>query len=1575
MKQAVLKEDDGGFFDFVSENMDGSVANLTSFAQVLAIHFQYRRPKWIPRNVIRKLIDICSFNVDGAGWAFISLGCIIHYGFATETSLVGLAQEVWGLCCHKLHMSESSSAACFALSLIVSSKEFFAADKVSDVTSLVDMFGSHGPIISPGSLALWNRLLKVNISSSLTSLCLSRGVNWLLACWRSSLLSKQANKTALYGLAFGSLDFAKIMLAVCGIEFVSQEVPTFTGRIAEAALTESFYNHGWFYLSTLEVLEPYGNTEAEPRMSTNNLSIKNCQSILSECRNILEELNMMRLSKESGAWLNLALQFVLSCIVTTAGVAHTSISLRESGCNLFTMAVSLLRDLCAGANLDQVSEEVRLSVVYGVSVLSHLDRVFNGPSFEENFQIAVSALNQLLERIYEDPDVDGWGSASTSKESQIVPHNDFEIESSELDQVTMTCINLRCINNRGDLEALAGFIKRLDGFEFISALKWLSTPSTGKVVLSCENIRELVREAGVKILQDYDWQTSEIALLNIICLLRANSTLWMTSGAWDKLAGDCVDILKFIIRLIRKGTCHSEKVKVSLCDILCTILSQGSPECQKARKWLDDLAPFTRDHSFLVRFISAQNLERLFREFDNTGEIYFRIHEGLGPIYHSYEDSAFRGYMISSMAIGGQELPVPIYNLLEISQVSGGDKIVNALMKRIATYFGFGSSKKLFCHISASVLFYWVANKMDLENFPYNPCGYGSFTEFVAENIDEISSTILVEHHQKGIEFIEYLSRLLDIPIDSILEQCFHKAVGYAYSASSDVTLMKEIFSNQLGIGKYRSLLSSRVVDIVTVLIQLCDFQVIPKKFLSETLFQRIYFEIDTQPLPGSVRRSVDAEKVPHFVNELCKELSLEPGDLWEPSNYVYISRKVLGGQLTNIHEIENCRKLRRCILTMQLSDECYTDSYALELTIAGVIPFLANERARTEAYQTLEVLFENGVSYFRHHVMHYIDYMFRIVLSFCDVTESALTGVSVSNAGKDFLTWLKRFVLDNLICVQEEEDRVLERTLAYISEVNAEPFDYEDVLTVLKSKTGHFSKSSQCGFLAILGDQFTKFSGLSTRLSIDVSGISADLIKFTDSVKTPAYSLWVARLLAKSFLEDGRSTTDIPEADARYFDQRLELKATHLRPFLGVLDLTKEILDQRNFCELEYVEMFLRNVRQTATQEYLAVYFDTFSRKVTETLTFADKSLPSVDTVASLREIETANIEFDDWIYKIDIILLSMIGSSFPAVAGIRVLVDHLKGFREDVFPFLLHEALQNPRDDVVFSHDLRRHFDYLLARNKNSLIHTCLIQAILYLKFHRLLGETPEQTGLGVDLLLASRVANDVKMYKSALLLQELFWSGQKQRPADSELPSFIYSNIDDPDIIHSAKITASLEGAAQNAIRQNRHWQAISFEAAVLDENLRAGESLSKTSHLASSFLSLGLNGVSKILSESMNSSNSISESSAYAWKLQQWDLPVTSSSNTVGKNETVFKLFKHITEQHGSWGADKRIFDEAYLKVLDGMKSKDNKKLVEMEETLAIISEAQEIFEIYQPEVAANVLKEQANRSASWMSKKQ
>lgn len=657
----------------------------------------------------------------------------------------------------------------------------------------------------------------------------------------------------------------------------------------------------------------------------------------------------------------------------------------------------------------------------------------------------------------------------------------------------------------------------------------------------------------------------------------------------------------------------------------------------------------------------------------------------------------------------------------------------------------------------------------------------------------------------------------------------------------------------------------------------------------------------------------------------------------------------------------------------MHLSEECYTDSYALELTITGVIPFLASDRTRTEACQTIGVLFEYGVSYFRQHVTQYIDYLFRIVLSFFDTTESALKGLTVPDIGKQFLQWLKTFVLENHICIQEEEDRVLEKALAYVSEDCAEPFCRDDVLMVLKNEHNHFNQSSQCAFLSLLGNQFTKFDDLSTKLTIDISGISHDLIKFTDAVRIPAYSLWVTRLFAKSFLEDGRSTTDIPEADQRYFDKRLKLKVKHLRPFLGVLNLTKEIFDRRSFWEQEFVEMYLRDVRKTAMQEYLSVYFDIFPPQVTETLKFVENTLPPVGKTTSLKDLETTNVEFVDWIYKVDVVLLTMVDPSFPAAVGIRVLVDHLNEFRENVFPFLLHEVLQNPKDGVIFSHELRRHFNYLLANTTDPSIHKCLIQALLYLNFNRLLEETPDQTGLGVDLLLASRVANDVKMYKSALLLQELFWSG-KGHPGDTDLPSFIYSNIDDPDIIHSAKITASLEGAAQNAIRQHRYWQAISFEAAVLDEDLRAGKGLSNDSHLASSFLSLGLNGVSKILSESMNS-NCVSENAAYAWKLQQWDLPFASSSNSVDKNETIFKLFKRINEQHTSMGVDKRIFDEAYLKVLEGMKSKDNKTLLEMEETLAMISEAQAVLEIYQPQSAAELLKEQTDRSSSWMSKKQ
>lgn len=1574
-KHTALKTEDSALFDFIIEHMEGSMANLTGCAQVLAIDFQHRRPKRVPAKIIRKLVDICSFTVDGAGWAFIALGCIIHYGFALDDSLGDLAQEVWGLCCHKVHIAEHSSAACFTLSLIVSSKTFSVAEKVSDITSMVDMFGSHGPVLSSGGFALWNRLLKLNISSSLTSLCLVRGLSWLLACWRSSLLSKRVNKTTLYGMTFGSLDLAKIMLLFGGVNFTSEKIPKFTGRIAEAAYTDSFYRDGWSYLSTLQVLEPnHMQTKAEPHVSADNLSIKNCQSILSECRNILDELNEMRMSKEKRSWLNLALQFVLSCIVITSGVAHTSVSLRVQGYELLAKAVSLLRDLCGDVNLDQVSEEVKLSAVYGTAVLSSLDDIFNGPSFEENFQNAVSSLNQLLGRIHKISDMDGWGSSSAVKVSRIIPHDEFEIDASELEQITRAVVISGCISNRSDPNSLKCYIKGLDGFEFISGLQWLSAPSRGKTELSGENLRELVREAGMKILQDYNWQTSEIALLSIIRLLKAKSTMWMANSAWEKLTGDCVDILKFTIRLTKKGTCHSEKVKASLCDILCTILSRGSSRCQQMRNWLDELAPFSRDNSYLVRFISAQCLEHLFKECDNTGEIYFRIHAELGPIYHSYEDSAFRGYMISSMAIGGHELPVPIYNLLEISQVSGGEKIVRALMKRIATYFNFGSSKKLFCHISGSILFYWVANKMDLEKFPYYPCGYASFTDFLAENIEEISATVLVEHSQKGIDYIEYLGRLLDVPLDSILEQCFHKAIGYAYSASDEITTMKGIFSNRLGIGKYRSLLSSRFIDIISVLIQLCDFQVIPEEFLSVKLFQRIYYGTQVQPLPESVRRSVDCGKVPLFVRSLCAELSLDHESLWEPSNYVYICRKVLGDQLINVHEIENCRKLRRCILTMHLSEECYTDSYALELTIAGVITFLSSDRTLTEACQTLGILFENGISYFRQHVTEYIDYLFRVILSFFDATKNTLKAMHVANVGKQFIQRLKAFVLENRICVQEEDDRVLEKALAYVSEDHAEPFGCEDVLAVLRNERGNFNRSSQSAFLAILGNQFSKFDDLSTSLTVDIRGISDELIKFTDSVKIPEYSLWVAKLLAKSYLEDGRSLKDIPEADERYFDKQLKLKPQHLRPFLGVLTLTKEIFDRRNFWELGFVEIYLRDVRKTATQEYLSVYFDTFSPQVTETLKFVESTLPSLDTTASLKELESMDVEFVDWIYKIDIVLLSMVDSSFPAVAGIRVLVEHLNEFRENVFPFLLHEVLQNPKDGAIFNHELRRYFNRLLVSTADPSIHKCLVQAILYLNFNRILEETPERTGLGVDLLLAARVADDVKMYKSALLLQELFWSG-KRRPRDSDLPSFIYSNIDDPDIVHSAKITASLEGAAQNAIRQHRYWQAISFEAAVLDENLRSGEYLSNDSHLASSFLSLGLNGVSKIISESMDSNHCTSaEGAAYAWKLHQWDLPLASSSDAVNKNETIFKLFKRVSEQQSSAGVDKRIFNEALLKVLEGMKSKDNKKLFEMEETLAMINEIQEVLEIYQPQSAAELLKKQADRCIKWMSKK-
>lgn len=1467
---------------------------------------------------------------------------------------------------------------------------------------MIGLFDSHGPAISSGSLQLWDKILSIGLPSSIASLPLSKGLIWLTSCWVSSLHSSYF-KTSFHEMVFSSLDISKTLLNFCGIEISFQNlVPDFTGRISEASLYESTYECAWEYLSSGKEHSnflPSANEHDNPsKVEVNKFSISSTKKILNECERILTELREMIMSKSDlELHLSYALGYILPCIISSAAFSKTTETVRSKSDSLLTFASAISKEIFRSIEDDCISEELVSAAINGSDTLLQAQEVFSrAPSNQtKNFYIASSAFKGLLEKLKNNGSIgtatssteqlEIWGNSSSpcSKNSlRMLPHDEISMKTSELDRIILSSV-IFTHNSHPDRKRFSHIFKNLEGVELICSLHWFL--KTFQEECSSEGLREIIRICGVKLLQNYNWQTSELALTTLLQLLIVEFDQWATCSGGEDLRRDCVDILNFIFRLCSMKKCFSEKIKKHIGLVICRVLSDGGEDIHFMRDWQEDLLPLIRDDSFYVRFVTADNLTTLHSGLYRDGKLYLSVYSQLGPIYPRYEELALRGYIIASMAISGNELPVPIYNLLEISLAvkGGGSRVVSTLMAKIASHFLFKTSKELFRHVASPILFYWIHHGILIGDFPFFACGYETLSYFLRENVEEISAQAIVEYGDEAQAQLMYIANIFKGSVASMIEQSFEKAIAYSTPSFGTCFELEQFFTETLEMGNFSSLLSERVVSIVAELIQLADFDTVPEEFISKGVFSEIYSDMALKPLPQYIGRTIKTMEIPETIERLCDSVSLSQEQLWSPSTYVYVIRKILSGNETAVQEVGNCRKLRRSLLVMEMSNGVYSEGYPLELTVMGLIPFITSELIGKEATRVLKLLFEKGLFYFRFHKSEFIDFLFRIVLCYYDKPSS----LSNNKDAIEFLNWILDFINQNQILCSDTEAPIIEKSCHYLlTQKGHLSFLNENIEDVLQKKSNHFNSSSREAFLTILSSQLSKCESNLSLLNLNTTG-NFELADIIFCCATPQsseeFKTWLSRLLARSTLYNGCRGSDLfrqgkkeTETDERLFNVKSKRQEPADSPFFGILNLVTEYVTQKDFWEMESVEDFLRSISYSLSSERNVIYHDLIPREVSEASLLNETPKSSiVDIPTSLKKIEQTWIPFDEWIYNISLILLANLPETFPT--GIWVLVENLKDFRKSAFPFLLHEVIQNSNGTARLLKDLENHVNFFLGKECDVLIQKSLIEGLLYLNFHNLLLPNSEEPVFKVDLTKASRAADNIKMHKSALYLYELYWSQQKDMSENeseenskegSLLLSSIYKRIQDPDIIYSAKVPASLQVVTENAIRQNMNWQAVSFEAAVLDDNLRTGSN-GHTIKLGKSFLNIGLNGMAKMITEFAEDSAGPSNNLAYSWKLQQWDLPVNTA--TEEKNGVVFNLFKQLNDSKYGSGSRKAIFKEAYRNIFDLMKENSKKvNLDEMKETLGMVYEIEEIMNIYQPGNGPYVLGEQRKRSFQW-----
>ncbi|ODV93192.1 hypothetical protein PACTADRAFT_82550 [Pachysolen tannophilus NRRL Y-2460] len=1110
--------------------------------------------------------------------------------------------------------------------------------------------------------------------------------------------------------------------------------------------------------------------------------------------------------------------------------------------------------------------------------------------------------------------------------------------------------------NRGDetyiLNKIIGFIKTLVSkqkllrcyYTLLNDSLFIETLDFTKV--SIEPVHTLFRVYAENLLGDFEFERLELTIIVGLQALRKFSKCWCVLGD-DSFKQDCIDIFSFLAKLIENHYIYSELAIAEYIKLLIDLMDYANENffLSKTEAFQTMLSTINYSKTNYIKISFVENLVTLLGLQSNAekSKMYGKIQEIFVSPQESLESASTFCYFFSILSKGSYSVLASIvFNLIELSRFEHIRPYLKYSLNDICHYYEIKNPRNLFKNFRLEILKYWWCYELSMDILPYDLLGYKESTDLILDNYKEIvaiavSSSSASVGDRSSEELLKKISTIKGASKADIIIDSLSLSISLAFTDKGVKSGIFDILKDALGT-------EDALYDILNNQLPLTIFEILRMvdmsnekdviRSLGSTEFAQRSIDlfnensIVTYSPPGL---SISVSRFWKLMEAVIRKLCDNPIKFWSVPNVYFLIRRVFILIDESAGVLEKLSNLRRLKLVITMAPKVFQDINLIQLVVQNVISYLDCEELVADICHTLVFLFRKGTSSLlenENYVPILITLLSRLVHS--------------RKKNYDLNIWLAQFSE----CIQKDNPflSIIKAAIDVLqgSKSDLDIIQIEKILKLDNSAILDFDNKKS--LLLLISKLFELNPGLSKiQKTVAPSKVVADLLfSLENQDYSRPFMLWRARYLGYFYTATGE-LIDVKQDEVqnpllkKYENNFQENIKTLDNVFLEMLTY-QNLSDKQISAFIDYILGVLIWRNKTGTNDKSVFSYQKHFQKFESTiipLNFYICILLVQDSESTKNVLHnnmllhaTENLEniieqsnSDIWTCFLSLTLVNEIALYTSVAPLISTFVSKVPSFGRKVFAHLcVYYIYRSGSKGATLIKKLLGNF-YKIERSKVSseskelfvdLVLLIRIGAKLELKDFISIYETLNWKNIYYDAI-------DIGRPHTALVLMENYYTDviTSTSTAWQDERSFltkVYKSINDDDLIFGLPVEPSLQYGINLINRRNENsWEKLMFNNGIFETSLVLGDYWNNRNSMIRSLLSRGFNGLSKVLGEhtantarsnyyedASDETNTTGDSFEWAWKLNQWDIPVSKKSASLSGNEQIYKTFKLLQD---------------------------------------------------------------------------
>ncbi|KAL8900186.1 MAG: hypothetical protein Q9207_005812 [Kuettlingeria erythrocarpa] len=1165
-------------------------------------------------------------------------------------------------------------------------------------------------------------------------------------------------------------------------------------------------------------------------------------------------------------------------------------------------------------------------------------------------------------------------------------------------------------------EQFVEFMTSLPPVLFICCRHFLRDLFGSDMTVGAAEATTLLQYLGREVLECYRFERSEVAMGLALDILTGLVDLW-TNPENVSVSEPATDMYDWFVTVALDRRVASSKVMVGM-SILLQRLIRTSPDYGKS-------LGFPSARTSLFRVLEDGDLEVKFSVGNNISEIFglfvLKEHEHILedvintlPSAAAWLDGiALRLYILCRLAQSWPTLlrrcVYAIYETPAAVPASAGH--AKWCLNEVSKSLQLQNAQELFRLFSSQILYTWLETQ-PLQSIPYSIFGYDSLKSLLLDVQDEVTGqTVMRKEGDEGARLAQQCGKpfeqLIEESISKVAGYCIAQDVAYPASKTSQALGAEARLRKLMGKENYGNKVSARFHDVLLTFFKCMDEdKSVEKAFANNASYKPAEMACQkmktlsssSEVLPIGQQPSFKARYILEEISHICRRTGSPFESVWSPSLYVYVFRGLLDTLHPALGSQHACSTIRRLRVLVAISGETAVGSYALELALSSLRPFLTDIHCSEDSIGIVQYLLSSGQNHLKS-VPSFVAGLGVVCLlglkSFLASSQASTTQESqhkatmskASNFHHWFGAYLSQYDSEKLPTHSTTSfKRLVEGARSVRTCGNAHVGSHESDL--LKAALDDITSSwkllngpSQDLILRQLCTDFERPCSFRD----DIFGLDTEAAFFAPTLWKlmrsndygQRFQIWVGCVLGRAYASTGEVNrtmtieTDSYREEGKVIERDIAADASSESRILDALG-TLLLVDDRT--QVGLAEKTLRLIISRAVRTDLLVECEqSLSPSVIIGLLWRDYELPTlsltVDAQRSTEDIASSFHQMDarEWVQDMCVSITSKATDDI-LLSALPFFLSHNDAICDRLFPFIVHltllrEANGQRSSRRILSATCRSLFEDISGKHD---AHTRLmLKTIVYLRKQPLPREVTKSDRshwLDVNYHQAASAAVRCSMFKTALLFLDIGYSeaakasrrvsaAKVEEPTDLLLQ--IYKNIDEQDGFYGVQQPSGLASMMARLEYEHAGFKSLSFRGAHYDSQIRFAPSATQTDEegMVQALETLDLNGLSQSLLGKMTNLNAVSLTTMLktARKLEQWDLSAPSSHSNSAS--LVFRAFQAINNAPRT-DAFNGFINTALAETMLLLKSGDvaGSSIHETLSTLAILTEVDELCSV-------------------------